>query len=211
MQLYVYDSLLGGFSRFSLHRAAPLPYTDGAPVLLHDFLGSTTTETVWTDRELLSAFGALAAQFGAPITVCGGFRRVLPGRSLCTSPRCAGLMLDVGADLCAPERERLRRLAVQSGLFETVLPEYVAPTWVGLQKRVAPACAPGCPFQELRPGNSNSCVFAVQDALAVHGFPPDCGLTGRFCAATERALRAFCRARRTPYAGIADAGIWRAL
>lgn len=120
-------------------------------------------------------------------------------------------MLDIGAGLCAPERERLRRLAVQSGLFETVLPEYVAPTWVGLQKRVAPVCAPGCPFPELRPGNSNSCVFALQDALAVHGFPPDCGLTGRFCAATERALCAFCRARGTPYAGIVDAGIWRAL
>ena len=86
MQLYVYDSLLGGFSRFSLHRAAPLPYTDGAPVLLHDFLGSTTTETVWTDRELLSAFGALAAQFGAPISAS---RRTAASQAGSAPPRNA--------------------------------------------------------------------------------------------------------------------------
>ena len=100
MQLYVYDSLLGGFSRFSLHRAAPLPYTDGAPVLLHDFLGSTTTETVWTDRELLSAFGALAAQFGAPISVCGGFRRVFAAlrcKAACLKPCCRNMSHPLGS------------------------------------------------------------------------------------------------------------------
>lgn len=211
MQLYVYDPSLEGFSCFSLPRAASLPYTGSAHVYLHDFLGSTAAETAWVDRRLLAAFGALAEAFGAPVSVCGGFRRVLPGRRLCASPRCAGLMLDVGAGLSTPERERLRCLAIRSGLFEFVLPEYAAPTWVGLQKRVAPPCAPGCPFPVLRPGEKNVCAFALQDALAVHGFPPDNGLTGCFDAATDRALRAFCHAWGTPYAGVVDAEIWRAL
>ena len=211
MQLYVYDPLLGGFSQFSMQRTAQLPYTDGAPVRLHDFLGSTTAETAWIDRRLLAAFGALVKQFGAPVTVCGGFRRVMPGRSLCASPRCAGLMLDVGRGLPAPERERLRCLAVKSGLFEAVLPEYAAPTWVGLQKRLAPPCAPGCPFPELHAGDVNVCVFALQDALSVRGFPPDCGLSGCFDAATEGALRAFCRTKHVSYAGIVGAEIWHML
>ena len=101
MQLYVYDPLLGGFSQFSMQRTAQLPYTDGAPVRLHDFLGSTTAETAWIDRRLLAAFGMLVKQFGAPVTVCGGFRRVMPGRSLCASPRCAGLML--ATLFCCPD------------------------------------------------------------------------------------------------------------
>lgn len=211
MRLYVYDHLLQGFSLFHMQRGALLPYTGDARVRLHDFLGSTFGETVWVDRRLLTAFGALTAEFGAPITVCGGFRRVCPGRRLYISPRCAGLTLDVGADLPPPERERLRRLALRSGLFEFVLPEYAAPTWVGVQKRIALPCAPRCPFPELSPGECSVFVFALQDALAVQGFPSDGGLTGCFDASTERALRAFCHARRIPYCGALHAEIWNAL
>ena len=138
-------------------------------------------------------------------------RRVRPGRRLYISPRCAGLTLDVGADLPPPERERLRRLALRSGLFEFVLPEYAAPTWVGVQKRIALPCAPRCPFPELSPGERSVFVFALQDALAVQGFPSDGGLTGCFDASTERALRAFCHARKIPYCGALHAEIWNAL
>lgn len=211
MQLYVYDHRFGGFTRFRVQRSTPLPYTGNAPVHLLDFLGSTITETAWVDSRLLAAYGALAAEFGAPLSVCGGFRRVLTGRRLCASPRCAGLVLDVANDLPAPERERLRRLAVRSGLFDYVMPEHAAPTWVSLQKRTAPNVAPSCPFPQLRAGEENVCVFALQDALAVQGFPPDDGLTGKLGRATERALRTFCRAQGLVYAGKVNAEVWQRL
>ena len=209
--MYVYDPMQDEFIPFPVQRSSPMPFVAHADLRLYDFLGATRTETLWTDLRLLSAFDRLAAAFPLPLTVRSAFRRVQPGRRLCLSPRCTGLSLDVGYDLSPAHRERLRRLAVGSGMFTAVLPEYAAPTWVGLQVHPYVPVGKDCPFPRLRPGDKGACVFALQDALTAHGFPPDSGLTGCFDNAVACSLRAFCRSAGVPYKGEVGREIWMAL
>lgn len=208
MRCFIFDPFTGAFSCHMLRRGDAMPFTEGAPLYLAEFLGSARCGTCWTDRRFLAACAALKSAFPRCSPAFGGFQRAAEGRALCLSRRTAGLTLHAGQFLPPGEREALRRFALTSGLFSRVAPEHEAPTWVELEG--VPLC-PARPFPRLRPGEANTHVFALQDALALHGFPPDTGLTGCFSAATERALALFCKSRRSRFCGVVTADIWRLL
>ena len=210
MQCFIYDPIAGGFSCHELRRSDMLPFTEAAPLYLCEFLGSTRCAACWTDRRFLEAYCTLKQRFPLPFSACGGFRRGKEGRSLFASRRCAGLTLHVGQCLMPKERETLRRFAIKSRLFSRVAPEHEAPSWVQLEG--APfAAGMLCPFPTVLPGETGIFVFVLQDALALHGFPPDHGLTGCFSPDTERALALFLKSRGKAYGGRVTAEIWKLL
>ncbi len=210
MQCFIFDPIAGGFSRHHLSRADILPFTEQAPLRLYEFLGSTRSETCWTDRRFLEACCALKQTFPLPFSAFGGFRRAAKNRPLYSARRTAGLTLHAGHCLAPESREALRRFALASGLFSRIAPEHEAPTWVQLEGH--PRCAGMlCPFPTILPGETSVFVFALQDALCLHGFPPDEGLTGCFLPDTERALSLFLKSRGRSFRGKVTAEVWKLL
>jgi len=207
---YVYDNIAGVFREWRGKNRA-LPYAVHAELFPGELLGrSSLSQTLWTDRRLIEAYDALCLKYGARLPVRGGFHRAREGRKLNCSGRVAGLVLDMGYDMPDEKREELRKLCVRSRLFEYVCPSHITPTWVSVEKVIAPPCSPSRRYPRLESGDIGVHVFALQDTLAAYGFEPD-ALNGEFDRSTEYALKHFCKANGVEYPGAADGNIWRLL
>ena len=101
------------------------------------------------------------------------------------SQHYAGVTFDVAQRLSNAERNRLRNIARESGVWSYVEPVSLTPTWVHFDKRFGrPACVTaGYPL--IRRGSISTYVLIAQDDLNTLGFRTG-GLDGIFGARTRR-------------------------
>ena len=206
---FVYDAARGCFLNYSVSGGS-LVAGASPPFTVSDFTAGRSYDAVWTDRRLILAYNSCAALYDGSFCVSGGFRRAASSRALCESPRCAGLSLCLGAELCRAERERLRFFCVGGGFFDYVSPPYDSPDCVTVSVRAEPSSKLYRGYPRLEAGSENVYVFAMQDALFSRGLL-SMKPTGRFCAETAAALRRFkgeCGLAPTDFA---DASVWRYL
>jgi len=207
---YVYDHIAERFREYR-GQSFPLPYVIHAEIFPNDLNRIWTHDQIlWTDRRLLEAYDMLCLKYGARIPIRGGFRRAREGQKLNCSGRVAGLVLDMGYDMTDAKREELRKLCIQSRLFEYVYPSHITPTWVSVEKIIAPPCSPSRRYPRLEVGDINVHVFALQDTLAARGYEPD-KLNGEFDRSTENMLRRFCKDSGVDYPGAVENIVWRLL
>lgn len=81
------------------------------------------------------------------------------------SQHYAGTAFDVGQRLTNSERNTMRNLAQNSGIWSYVEPAFLTPTWVHFDKRSgSPACAQGG-YPLVRQGSKGVYVLVAQDGL----------------------------------------------
>lgn len=81
-----------------------------------------------------------------------------------------GVAFDAGQILSQSERARLRRTAINSGVWSYIEPASLTPTWVHFDKRFGrPACG-GTGYPALRRGSISTYVLIAQDDLNTLGF-----------------------------------------
>ena len=101
------------------------------------------------------------------------------------SQHYAGLAFDVGQNLDNEGRAVMRRLAINSGIWNYVEPVQETPRWVHFDERQV---ASGYP--QIRQGSRGVYVCIAQDGLTTLGYDTG-GLDGVFGNKTNQAVRSF--------------------
>lgn len=178
----------------------PMPFADSPGLTGNGFMRRSYAFVGWTDERLLRAYASAERKLGELAPVDYAFREYRGGKLL---PCHMGSELVLGSGLSASRLERMRLMLTRSGCFDWVSPCYLSPTWISA--RIRPAAQP----LYIAPRAYGTEVFTLQRLLICSGF--SCALSGRFDAATERALSSFKGALRLPASNFVDGGVWRAL
>ena len=101
------------------------------------------------------------------------------------SQHYAGVAFDVGQNLSSSQRNYMRNLAINSGIWNYVEPAYLTPRWVHFDERVTVS---GYPI--INRGSKGVYVLVAQDSLNALGYSTG-GLDGIFGARTDTAVRQF--------------------
>ena len=126
------------------------------------------------------------------------------------SQHYAGVAFDVGQTLSNSERNNLRNLAQESGVWSYVEPASLTPTWVHFDRRFGrPACSTGG-YPIIRQGSISTYVLIAQDDLNTLGYRTG-GLDGIFGTQTRNAVINFQRKVGLTADGIVGCNTWRAL
>lgn len=206
--IYVYDDYTDRVERYERSLYEPMPYNNGT-LTVQEFRGVSCSQVLWTSRATMEAWNATREAFGASIPVGYAFRRIWEGGHGNQSQHYAGTSFDVGQRLSNAERNRLRTLASNLGVWTYVEPAYLTPTWVHFDRRFPnPACSAGYPL--LRRADSNQYVFVLQDALNAIGYWTN-GLEGIFGRVTEMAVEQFQRDSGLVADGVVGCATWQAL
>lgn len=209
IEVFVYDGSNGQMQVYNLELNETMPYATTNTLLVGEFRGSSTSNTIWTDRKAMECWNKLRAAWGSNIYIPFAFKRIWEGGHGFQSQHYAGMAIDMGQNLNETDRENLRQLAKDINCYSYVEPPSIAPTWVHVDTRLGPpACAAGYP--ELKLGDINTYVLLLQDALNTLGYSTG-GLDGRFGMNTENAVMAFQKSQELMPTGIVDCATWTIL
>ena len=188
----------------------PIPYNTNRSLLVREFRGSSNSNTLWTTKRAMQSWNATRYLYGKPIPVGFAFKRAWEGGHSNQSQHYAGVAFDVGQRLSNSERNALRNLAQESGVWSYVEPASLTPTWVHFDKRFGrPACSTGG-YPIVRRGSISTYVLIAQDDLNTLGYRTG-GLDGIFGGRTEEAVRNYQRSRGLSADGIVGCNTWRSL
>ena len=163
-------------------------------LLVREFRGSSNSNTLWTTKRAMQSWNATRYLYGKPIPVGFAFKRPWEGGHSNQSQHYAGVAFDVGQRLSNSERNALRNLAQESGVWSYVEPANLTPTWVHFDKRFGrPACSTGG-YPVVRRGSISTYVLIAQDDLNTLGYKTG-GLDGIFGGRTEEAVRRYQTSR----------------
>ena len=121
-----------------------------------------------------------------------------------------GVAFDVGQNLNANERNNMRNLAINSGIWNYVEPAYLTPTWVHFDKRSFPAACSSGGYPLIRQGSRGVYVLIAQDDLNTLGFRTG-WLDGVFGVQTRNAVINYQRSRGLTADGIVGCNTWLSL
>ncbi len=147
-----------------------MPYNANRTLTVGEFRGSSGSPTLWTTKRAMQSFNTTRYLFGAPIPVGFAFKRPWEGGHGTQSQHYAGVAFDAGQVLSNSQRNRLRNIAISSGVWSYVEPASLTPTWVHFDKRFGrPACGTaGYPL--IKQGSISTYVLIAQDDLNTLGF-----------------------------------------
>ncbi|MDL2258923.1 peptidoglycan-binding protein [Eubacteriales bacterium OttesenSCG-928-K08] len=204
--IFVYDDYTNRIERFERGLDEAMPY-NGGTLTVREFRGSSCSNVFWTSRLAMEAWNVTREAFGRPIPLGYAFKRVWEGGHGSQSQHYAGTAFDVGQRLSNTQRNQLRTLAQNLGVWSYVEPAYLTPTWVHFDKRFPdPACEAGYPL--VQRGDRNMYVFVLQDGLNALGYTTG-GLDGIFGRNTENAVERFQTNMGLYPDGVVGCNTWR--
>lgn len=209
--ILVFNNNDGGIERYTRAPSDPMPYNIGGTLRVSEFLGENTFG--WTDTYTMQAWNQFRSFYGSPVQVDLGFVRMaqISPQDLPRAQHLMGTAFAAGGNLNLRNREALVDAANESGAFSVVSPFLEREPSAYFDKRYMPAgtfVTAGLPT--LRRGSRNNYVMTAQDILNTAGY--DAGtVDGIFGPNTERALRAFQRARWLTESGILGSMEWESL
>lgn len=187
-----------------------MPYVTNNTLTVKEFRGSSKSPTLWTEKRAMQSWNSQRYLYGGPIPVGYAFRRPWEGGHSNQSQHYAGVAFDVGQRLTNAQRNRIRNVAVSSGVWSYVEPASLTPTWVHFDKRRGtPACG-GSGYPLIKEGSRGVYVLIAQDDLNTLGYTTG-GLDGIFGAKTREAVRRYQQSRGLSADGIVGCNTWRSL
>jgi hypothetical protein len=208
MKILVYNPTTNRMEVYYRGLYNKMPYTNYISV--NEFRGSSKSNVLWTDKRLMDAFNKLRTTYGKPIKIGFAFKRIGEGGHSPMSQHYAGTALDMAQNLSSEERDKLRNLAEDLGVFSYVEPKVLTPTWIHVDKRTGiPACVSGG-YPLLKQGNRGVYVATLQDALNTLGHNAGT-IDGIFGTGTKNAVSRFQKANNLVADGIVGCKTWELL
>ena len=209
-RILVYNQDTNRMESFIRNESSAMPYNTNRTLTVNEFRGSSKSNLLWTDKRTMQAWNSQRYIYGAPIYVGFAFKRPYEGGHGDQSQHYAGTAFDVGQNLTDSQRTRLRRSAINSGVWTYVEPASISPTWVHFDRRFGtPACATGG-YPTIRRGSKGNYVCIAQDDLNTLGYRTG-GLDGLFGIQTYNAVRRYQASRGLSVDGIIGCNTWRSL
>lgn len=209
-RILVYNQDTNRMESFIRNESSAMPYNTNRTLTVNEFRGSSKSNLLWTDKRTMQAWNSQRYIYGAPIYVGFAFKRPYEGGHGDQSQHYAGTAFDVGQNLTDSQRTRLRRSAINSGVWTYVEPASISPTWVHFDRRFGtPACATGG-YPTIRRGSKGNYVCIAQDDLNTLGYRTG-GLDGLFGIQTYNAVRRYQASRGLSVDGIIGCNTWKSL
>ena len=187
-----------------------MPYVTTNSLTVREFRGSSGSDILWTTKKFMENWNKFRAQWGSPIKVGYAFKRIWQGGHAGMSQHYAGLAMDIGQNLNASSRDRLRNFAINSKLFTYVEPKVLTPTWVHIDSRYGtPACSTGG-YPSVKQGSKGVYVMVLQDALNFLGYNVG-SIDGMFGSKTKLAVQSYQKRKKLSADGIVGCNTWRSI
>ena len=187
-----------------------MPYVTGRTLTVREFRGSSSSNTLWSEKRVMQSWNSFRYIWGQPIYVGFAFKRIWEGGHGRQSQHYAGTAFDVGQNLSYSKQAVMRQTAINSGVWSYVEPVSLSPRWVHFDKRRGtPACYSGG-YPLVANGSRGAYVLIAQDALNALGYNTY-GLDGIFGNNTRNATIAFQRAYGLTQDGVIGCNTWTQL
>ena len=204
-KILVYNNSTNRMETYFRDENQAMPYNSNRTLRVGEFRGASKSGLLWTDRRAMEAWNSFRYIYGRPIFVGFAFKRPWEGGHSNLSQHYAGLAFDVGQNLNETERNRMRNLAISSGIWNYVEPANLTPRWVHFDERQV---AFGYPL--VRQGSRGVYVCILQDGLTTLGYNTG-GLDGVFGARTRESVIEFQRKNNLTQDGLVGTNTWNAL
>lgn len=209
VNIIMYNHHANRMEYYAKELSDPMPYNNGGTLTVGEFRARSTSGLIWSSSRVMEAWNTTRTAWGRPIYVGYAFRRIGEGGHANQSQHYAGTSFDAAQNMTAAERNRLRNLAENLGVWSYVEPGWMTPTWVHFDGRKGtPACRAGYPM--LMEGIIGVYVCTLQDALATAGIP-GIGVDGIFGPQTREAVVRFQRENGLGADGVVGCRTWTAL
>lgn len=188
-----------------------MPYNANRTLTVREFKGASNSPTLWTTKRTMQSWNSQRYLYGGPIPVGYAFRRSYEGGHGTQSQHYAGVAFDVAQVLTQSKRNRIREVAINSGVWSYVEPAYLTPTWVHFDDRNKNAACGGIAgYPLIKQGSRGVYVLVAQDGLNTLGYRTG-GLDGIFGSQTKNAVLTYQRLRGLAVDGIIGCNTWRSL
>lgn len=204
-KILVYNNYSNRMETYYRGEAQSMPYNSNRTLTVGEFRGSSNSGLLWTDRRCMEAWNSFRYIYGRGIFVGFAFKRPWEGGHSNLSQHYAGLAFDVGQNLNNTERNAMRNLAINSGIWNYVEPANLTPRWVHFDERQV---AFGYPL--LRQGSRGVYVCILQDGLTTLGYDTG-GLDGVFGIKTRESVEEYQRRKELTIDGLVGTNTWNAL
>ena len=184
-----------------------MPYINGTTLLVREFRGSSKSDLLWSTKRAMQSWNSFRFMYGRPIHVGYAFKRPYEGGHSKQSQHYAGVAFDVGQNTTSAERNAMRTLAYNSGLWSYVEPASLTPTWVHFDRRFGTSACGSGGYPIVRFGSISTYVLILQDALTRLGYTPG-GIDGIFGNATLNAVTEFQKDSGLTADGIVGCFTW---
>ncbi len=209
-KILIYNSDTNKIETYDRNTTEPMPYSTGRSLTVGEFMGSSNSNLIWTSKQFMQKWNKLRLAWGKPIYVGYAFKRIWQGGHAGMSQHYAGMAIDMGQTMTNAERNKLRNLAIDLGIFGYVEPASLTPTWVHVDGRTGtPACPTGG-YPLIKQGSRGVYVMVLQDALTYIGYNLG-NIDGIFGAKTKTAVQKFQKANGLSQDGIVGCNTWRKL
>lgn len=209
IKVLVYNDDSGQIESYYMQEIESMPFVTDGTLTVGEFLGSSKSPTIWTNKSVMECWNRLRKEWGNPIEVRYAFKRIWEGGHGTQSQHYAGTAMDMAQSMTDEERNKLRELAEELGCWEYVEPGELTPTWVHVDKRLTPpACAAG--YVKLALGSINTNVLILQDALNTLGFI-GAGLDGIYGQGTKNAVIKYQQSRGLDDDGMVGCETWQSI
>lgn len=210
-KILVYNNDNNRMETYYRGESEAMPYNTNRTLLVREFRGRSNSPTLWTTKRTMQSWNSQRYLYGGPIPVGYAFRRSWEGGHGTQSQHYAGVAFDVGQRLTQTQRNRIRNVAISSGVWAYVEPAYLTPTWVHFDDRNRnAACGGNAGYPLIRQGSRGVYVLVAQDGLNTLGYRTG-GLDGIFGPQTRNAVISYQRSRGVVADGIVGCNTWRAL
>lgn len=204
-KILMYNNYSNRMETYYRGEAQSMPYNSNRTLTVGEFRGSSNSGLLWTDRRCMEAWNSFRYIYGRGIFVGFAFKRPWEGGHSNLSQHYAGLAFDVGQNLNNTERNAMRNLAINSGIWNYVEPANLTPRWVHFDERQV---AFGYPL--LRQGSRGVYVCILQDGLTTLGYDTG-GLDGVFGIKTRESVEEYQRRKELTVDGLVGTNTWNAL
>ncbi len=204
-KILVYNNNTNRMETYFRGENQAMPYNSNRTLTVKEFRGSSNSGLLWTDRRAMQAWNSFRYIYGRPIFVGFAFKRPWEGGHSNLSQHYAGVAFDVGQNLNANERNAMRNLAINSGIWNYVEPANLTPRWVHFDERQV---AFGYPL--VKQGSRGIYVCILQDGLTTLGYNTG-GLDGVFGARTRDAVIEYQRTKGLTTDGLVGRNTWNNL
>lgn len=208
--ILVYNNDTNKMERYIRNENESMPYNTNRTLLVREFRGASNSNILWTTKNTMRSWNSTRYLYGAPIPVGYAFRRSWEGGHTGQSQHYAGVAFDVAQTLSKSQRNALRNLAINSGVWSYVEPASLTPTWVHFDKRSFPAACSTGGYPLVRQGSKGVYVLIAQDGLNTLGYTTG-GLDGVFGNKTKNAVIRYQRSRGLSADGIIGCNTWRSI
>lgn len=129
-KILIYNNDTNKMETYDRNRSDAMPYVTGKTLTVGEFMGSSNSNLIWTTKYFMQNWNKLRSAWGKNIYVGYAFKRIWQGGHTGMSQHYAGLAMDMAQTATSSQRDSLRNLAINLGIFGYVEPKSLTPTWV---------------------------------------------------------------------------------